>query len=65
MFYDKGFQAFGGMEALLEFPGVKQTNAGINQRVVTMDGGLMTNFGPRTGEAALELNQKLIEVMNK
>lgn len=65
MFFDKGFQAFGGMEALLEFPGVKQTNAGINQRVVTMDGGLMTNFGPRTGEAALELNQKLIEVMNK
>lgn len=65
MFFDKGFDAFGGMDGLLEFPGVKQTNAGQHQRVVTMDGGLMTNFGPRTGEAALELNQKLIEIMNQ
>lgn len=65
MFFDKGFEAFGGMNALLEFPGVIQTPAGQNKRVVTMDGGLMTNFGPRTGKAALELNQKFIETMSQ
>lgn len=64
LLFDKGFQALGGNEGLFEFPGMEQTNAGINKRVVTMDGGLMTNFGPRVGEAALELNQKLIEAVS-
>lgn len=61
LMFDTGIQSMGGMDGILRVPGVEQTNAGKNKRIVTMDGGLMSNFGPRVGEAALELNKKLIE----
>lgn len=61
LMFDSGFQSAGGMDAVLKVPGVSQTNAGKNKKIITMDGGLVSNFGPRTGEAALELNKKLIE----
>lgn len=61
LMFDSGFQSAGGMDAVLKVPGVSQTNAGKNKKIITMDGGLISNFGPRTGEAALELNKKLIE----
>lgn len=61
LMFDSGVQSMGGVDGLLKVPGVVQTNAGKNKKIVTMDGGLMSNFGPRVGEAALELNQKLAE----
>lgn len=61
LMFDSGIQSLGGVEGVLKVPGVEQTNAGKNKKIITMDGGLMTSFGPRTGEAALELNKKLIE----
>lgn len=61
LMFDTGIQSMGGMDGILKVPGVEQTNAGKNKKIVTMDGGLMSNFGPRVGEAALELNKKLIE----
>ncbi|WP_322895328.1 MULTISPECIES: heme/hemin ABC transporter substrate-binding protein [unclassified Yoonia] len=36
-------------------PALRLTNAGAEGRVVTMDGLYLLGFGPRTGEAALEL----------
>lgn len=62
LMFDSGLQSMGGTDGILKVPGVSQTNAGKNKKIITMDGGLMSNFGPRTGEAALELNKKLIEV---
>ena len=62
LMFDSGIQSMGGMDGILKVPGVEQTNAGKNKKIITMDGGLMSNFGPRVGEAALELNKKLIEV---
>ena len=61
LMFDSGIQSLGGIDGILKIPGVGQTNAGKNKKVITMDGGLISNFGPRTGKAALELNQKLIE----
>ena len=61
LMFDSGLESSGGIDAVLKVPGVSQTNAGKNKKIISMDGGLMTNFGPRTGEAALTLNKLLVE----
>lgn len=61
LMFDSGIQSLGGIDGILKVPGIEQTNAGKNKKVISMDGGLMSNFGPRVGEAALELNKKLAE----
>ncbi|MFN3019797.1 hemin ABC transporter substrate-binding protein [Chryseobacterium sp. TY3] len=59
--FNSGLQGAGGTEAVLKMAGVGQTNAGKNKKVIAMDGGLVSSFGPRLGEAALDLNKLLIE----
>ncbi|MCD9855907.1 ABC transporter substrate-binding protein [Epilithonimonas sp. JDS] len=61
LFFTSGLQGSGGVEGALKMPGVPQTNAGKNKKVIAMDGGLISSFGPRVGEAALSLNKQLIE----
>jgi iron complex transport system substrate-binding protein len=61
LMFDKGLEGSGGLEAVLKVPGVSQTQAGKNKKIISLDGGLLTNFGPRTGEAAAALNKLLIE----
>lgn len=61
LFFSTGLQSSGGAESALKMPGVSQTNAGKNKNVIAMDGGLLSSFGPRVGEAALGLNKLLIE----
>lgn len=61
LMFDSGLQSAGGIDAVLKVPGVSQTNAGKNKKIISMDGGLISNFGPRTGEAALQLNKLLIK----
>jgi len=57
--FDSGLQSLGGVEGLLKVEGLAATNAGKNKKIVTMDGQLLSGFGPRLGEAVVELNQKL------
>lgn len=59
LLFDSGLQSLGGIDGLLKIPGVAQTNAGKNKAVITMDGGLLADFGPRLGEAAVTLNSLL------
>ncbi|WP_312322267.1 ABC transporter substrate-binding protein [Soonwooa sp.] len=59
--FHSGLQGAGGTDAVLKMAGVGQTNAGKNKKVIAMDGGLVSSFGPRLGEAALDLNKLLIE----
>lgn len=47
--------------AALALPALAQTPAGRNGSVVMMDGLKLLGFGPRTGEAALELHDLLYE----
>lgn len=59
--FDHGLESVGGVEGLLGLPGIAQTQAGKNRRIIAMDGLLMSNFGPRTGKAALQLHSALFE----
>jgi iron complex transport system substrate-binding protein len=43
-----GLQSVGGMKGLLELPGIAQSNAGKNGRVIAVDDSLLLSFGPRT-----------------
>ncbi len=65
LLFTTGLQSLGGMDGLLQIPGLEQTTAGKNKAVITMDGGFLTGFGPRVGEAALELNKSLNEGAQK
>ncbi|MBW7673973.1 heme/hemin ABC transporter substrate-binding protein [Chryseobacterium chendengshani] len=60
-FFLSGLQGSGGNNGVLKMPGVSQTNAGKNKKIIAMDGGLVSGFGPRLGEAAVTLNKLLIE----
>ncbi|GAA2639786.1 heme/hemin ABC transporter substrate-binding protein [Paractinoplanes durhamensis] len=53
----EGLNSVGGVDGLLELPGVAQTPAGANRRVVDMDDGILLNFGGRTGEAVAALSK--------
>ncbi len=61
LLFESGLSSLGGIDGLLAVPGVAQTTAGKNKAVIALDGGLISNFGPRTGEAALVLNRALAE----
>lgn len=62
LMFTSGLQSLGGMEGLLQIPGVGQTNAGKNKQVIEMDGQFLTGFGPRLGKAITALSKKLNEV---
>jgi iron complex transport system substrate-binding protein len=50
-----GFESLGGMDGALKIPGVAQTTAGKNKQIITLDALMLTNFGPRVGQAVKEL----------
>ena len=58
-----GLESLGGVEDLLKAPDLALTPAGQERRVITMDGLYLLGFGPRTGQAAYDLAQRLVEVM--
>jgi iron complex transport system substrate-binding protein len=57
--FQSGLESLEGIDGLLRLPGVANTNAGKNRKIVTMDGQFLTGFGPRLGKAAQELSQKV------
>lgn len=59
LMFDKGLQSLGGIDGLLKIEGIATTNAGKNKKVVTMDGQYLSGFGPRVGDAVVELHNKL------
>lgn len=44
----KGLESVGGVDGLVALPGVAQTPAGINRRVIAVDDEVLLAFGPRT-----------------
>lgn len=54
---DQGLRQAGGKEALLRVPGLALTPAARNGRVHAMDSLLLLGFGPRTAQAAMNLNR--------
>ena len=59
---DRGLAVVGGVEGLLEIPGMAQTRAGQGPHVISMADLYLLGFGPRLPEAIAELAQFLREV---
>ncbi len=59
LLFSSGLESLGGTTGLMNVQGVVQTNAGKNKRFVTIDGELVSSFGPRLGIAVNELAQKI------
>ncbi|MEJ0057160.1 MAG: ABC transporter substrate-binding protein [Bacteroidota bacterium] len=55
LFFESGLKSLGGIDGVLNVPGVAQTKAGKSKQIVAMDGIKLSNFGPRFGEAVNEL----------
>ncbi|MES5819365.1 ABC transporter substrate-binding protein [Streptomyces sp. RG80] len=45
---DKGLESVGGIDGLVKIPGIAETPAGADRRVVTLEDGVLLSFGPRT-----------------
>ncbi|WP_134090432.1 hemin ABC transporter substrate-binding protein [Olivibacter sp. XZL3] len=61
LMFDFGLSSLGGKASVLKLPGIKLTKAGKNERIVDMDGQLLTNFSVRLPEAILALHKELIK----
>jgi iron complex transport system substrate-binding protein len=58
----KGLASVGGVKGLIALPGIAQTNAGKNARVIAVDDSLLLSFGPRTPDLLSKLAVALNEV---
>lgn len=59
LMFDSGLQSMGGINGLLKLPGIQQTNAGKQKKVVAMDGQFLSGFGPRVVQAIRDLAEKI------
>ncbi|MFF0535060.1 heme/hemin ABC transporter substrate-binding protein [Streptomyces coelicoflavus] len=46
----KGLESVGGIDGLVKIPGIAQTPAGMDRRVVSVEDGVLLNYGPRTDQ---------------
>lgn len=58
----RGLQSLGGIEGLAKLPGLGESKALENGRVVAMDDLKLLGFGPRSGRALEELSRKLCQL---
>ena len=58
----KGLASVGGVSGLVELPGVAQTPAGKNSRIISVDDSLLLSFGARTPSLLTQLADALNEV---
>lgn len=54
-----GLESVGGVDGLLKIPGIAETPAGRDRRIVTLEDGLLFSFGARTPQALASLIAKL------
>ncbi|MFE9764844.1 hemin ABC transporter substrate-binding protein [Streptomyces sp. NPDC005808] len=55
----KGLESVGGIDGLVKIPGVAQTPAGMERRVVSIEDGVLLNYGPRTDEVLKSIVEQL------
>ncbi|MFF7458564.1 hemin ABC transporter substrate-binding protein [Kitasatospora sp. NPDC008115] len=55
----KGLESVGGVDGLLKLPGVAQTPAGLDRRVVSIEDGQLLSYGPRTPQVINEIAEQL------
>jgi len=61
----KGLESVGGVSGLIQLPGIAQTPAGKNSRVIDVDDSLLLSFGTRTPSLVEKLGSALTQVMKK
>lgn len=54
-----GLESVGGLDGLLQIPGIAQTPAGMNRSIITVEDGALFSFGVRTPEAVASLAEQL------
>ena len=59
LLFNFGYSSLGGLNSILKMPGVAQTGAGKNKKIVQMEPSLLVNFSVRLDQAITELNSKL------
>ncbi len=59
LMFDSGLKSIGGIDGIAEVPGLAQTPAGKNKKVIAMDGLYLLGFTPRVGAATLDLAKQL------
>jgi len=62
---ESGLSAIGGMKGLLNAPGVAQTPAGRQRRILAFDTMYLLGFGPRLPAAVKALNNAITQIMSK
>ncbi|MCX4975055.1 hemin ABC transporter substrate-binding protein [Streptomyces sp. NBC_00620] len=55
----KGLESVGGIDGLVKIPGVAQTPAGMERRVVSVEDGVLLNYGPRTDQVLRSIVKQL------
>jgi iron complex transport system substrate-binding protein len=60
---DQGIKAVGGISGVLRFPGVNQTRAGKEHKVISLEAMYLLGFGPRMPLAVADLNLLLQHAM--
>jgi iron complex transport system substrate-binding protein len=58
----KGLDSVNGIEGLVALPGVAQTTAGRERRVIVVDDAILLSFGPRTPALIEELREAITQV---
>jgi len=59
----KGLESVGGVDGLIQLPGIAQTKAGKNRAVVAVDDSLLLSFGPRSYSLLEALSQSIERVL--
>ncbi|MEV1018855.1 ABC transporter substrate-binding protein [Streptomyces sp. NPDC050264] len=55
----KGLDSVGGIDGLVKIPGVAETPAGVDRRVVSVEDGVLLNYGPRTDQVLRSIVDQL------
>lgn len=56
---ERALPSTGGIEGILKLPGMAETPAGKNKRIITIDDLILLGFGPRIGAGVKELCEKI------
>nr|WP_251691671.1 ABC transporter substrate-binding protein [Streptomyces sp. CHD11] len=55
----KGLESVGGVDGLVKIPGVAQTPAGTDRRIVSVEDGVLLSYGPRTDQVLESVVEQL------
>lgn len=61
----KGLESVGGVDGLVQLPGIAQTKAGKNRAIVAVNDSLLLSFGPRTYSLLVVLSQSFARVLSQ